>query len=485
MRLSRLLLSAMAALGPHATAFAATPTTAVTVYRGDDETLYAGDGGGPLRSGYAVVRETRRLALASGAQTQVVDDLPAFVDAEALIFDPGAKATVLSRRMLAFGRSSAATLAGLIGHNANVVGEGGQLIASGTVLRADETGLLVRGDDGTDQVVRHYAALRTHTTLATGARLELRLDAAQAGVVDAVMSYPTAGLGWRASYTAVLQPGDACRLRLDAQAGIANRSGRDWRAVKLTLIAGAPRIDENGGPRPMLKSTMAAPASAAMDALPRQAPLDDYRSYTLPAPVTLADGSLTQVPLYAPHTLACERTTLYEIGNTWSPPRPVIAADFGATGSGTVTGRLAFTAFDSLPAGKLRVLADDAEGTPQFIGEGRVDDTPKGARVDLPLGTVFDLRAQHERTAFELDRSSRSLDEGFRVTLHHAGATPRMVTVRVHPDRWRQWTLASASLKPARQTPDLLEFRLAVPAGGATTLDYAIRYTWPAELQPQ
>lgn len=213
MRLSRILPSAIASLGLHAAAFAVTPTTAVTVYRGDDEALYAGEDGSPLRSGYAVVRETRRLALASGVQTQVLDDLPAFVDAEALIFDPGTKVTVLSRRMLAFGQSSAATLTGLIGHNVDVVGEGGQLLAGGTVLRADETGLLVRGDDGTDQVVRHYAALRTHTTLATGARLELRLDAAQAGVVDAVMSYPTAGLGWRASYTAVLQPGDACRDR--------------------------------------------------------------------------------------------------------------------------------------------------------------------------------------------------------------------------------------------------------------------------------
>jgi len=54
------------------------------------------------------------------------------------------------------------------------------------------------------------------------------------------------------------------------------------------------------------------------------------------------------------------------------------------------------------------------------------------------------------------------------------------VTVREHPSRWREWTLASSSTKPSKQSPDVLEFKVSVPAGGKATLDYAVHYRWAA-----
>jgi hypothetical protein len=57
--------------------------------------------------------------------------------------------------------------------------------------------------------------------------------------------------------------------------------------------------------------------------------------------------------------------------------------------------------------------------------------------------------------------------------------------VREHPPRWHQWTLTSSNLKPSKQSTDALEFQVNVPAGGKATLDYAVRYGWTAEEQPQ
>jgi hypothetical protein len=219
-------------------------------------------------------------------------------------------------------------------------------------------------------------------------------------------------------------------------------------------------------------------AKAASADMPQQSALGDYRLYTLPKPVDLPDGSVSQVPLYATRTLACERTALYENGNTWSPPEPMTSPDFNTGGGNTIESTLRFTAFDSLPAGFLRVLGSDNTGTPQFLGEGRVDDTPKGSDANLTLGTAFDLRAERERTAFKLDKDARTMDEAFRITLSNAGQSARVVTVREHPGRWREWTLASSSVKPARQSPDVLEFKVNVPAGGKATLDYAVHYRW-------
>jgi hypothetical protein len=230
-----------------------------------------------------------------------------------------------------------------------------------------------------------------------------------------------------------------------------------------------------------MKAMAMAPAA---EALPEQSSLADYRSYTLPAPVDLPDGSISQVPLYATRTVDCEQTALYQYNGNWLPPRPMIGEqDFG-NDSSPVTSTLRFTAFDSLPAGYLRVLTADRNGVPQFIGEGRINDTPKGGDVTIALGTAFDLRANRERTSFHVDKVGRTMDEAFHITLTNAGDSARTVTVLEHPNRWRTWTLTSSSTKPSKQTSDTLEFKIDVPANGKAVLDYAVRYTWTADNDP-
>jgi hypothetical protein len=302
-----------------------------------------------------------------------------------------------------------------------------------------------------------------------------------------VLSYPTSGIGWRAAYVATLQPGNSCSMQFESRASIANRSGRDWHDAKLTLIAGEPNFAKPSGPRPMMMmKAMAAPAPAMAEALPAQASMDEYRSYTLPAPVDLPDGSISQVPLYATRSLGCERTALYENGGNWLPPRPMInEAEFTSSDNTNITSTLRLTAFDSLPAGYLRVLTADRNGVPQFIGEGRINDTPKGSDATLTLGTAFDLRGSRERTSFHVDKAGRTLDEAFRITLTNAGGSARTVTVREHPNRWRTWTVASSTAKPSQQTTDTLEFKVDVPANGKAVLDYAVRYSWSADDEPQ
>jgi hypothetical protein len=476
-----LALACLAALAGASTA-RATDSTALTLYRSDSPALYASQGGGDVDEGYAVVREQRSLNLAAGVHAVVVGDLPNALDAEALALGfPDGNAKVISQRLLLV-QGAGAALSGLVGHEVSVLGGSGESLASGTLLRAGN-GLLVRGTTGTT-LVRDYAAVRSaEGGFPLGSSLSLRVDAARAGQARAVLSYPTAGLGWRAAYVATLQPGAACRMRFESRASIANRSGRDWHDAQLTLIAGEPNMAKASAPRPM--TSMARGFSAKAEVMPQQDSLGDYRSYTLPGTVELPDGSVSQVPLYVDRTLDCERTALYENGNRYQPPRPILERDYNPGGGSAIVSTLKLKAFDTLPAGYLRVLTADRHGTPQFIGEGRIEDTPKGSDASITLGTAFDLRATRERTAFQVDKAGRTLNEAFRITLGNAGDSARTVTVREHPGRWRQWTLVSSSSKPSAQTPDTLEFRIEVPAGGKAVLDYAVRYRWTADEQPQ
>jgi hypothetical protein len=446
----------------------------LTLYRSDSAALFSA-GEGAVNEGYAVVHEQRRLQLSAGTHDVVIGNLPDYLDPEAVALGFSGKARVLSQRLL-LPRGQNGTLTGHIGKQITVLGATGQPLAQGTLARVGADGsLIIGGDVYGPTVVRDYAAVKlTGGEVGGGARLQLRVDAPGTGGTDAVLTYPTSGIAWRAAYTATLQAGNTCRMQLKSQASIANRSGRDWNDAEVKLVAGEPNFAKPSAPRPMMKAMAARAESYA----PSQSTLGDYRSYTLPGAVDLPDGSVTLTPLYDPRNVDCTRTWLFENGGAWSPPQPNTAQNGSGESSAPVASTLAFRAFDSMPAGYLRVLTLDADGNAEFLGEGRVEDTPKGQDVSFTLGTAFDLRGERERTEFNIDKAARQMDEAFRITLSNAGASARTVTVREHPNRWRNWTLESSSTKPGRQTTDTLEFRVEVPANGSTTLDYAVRYSW-------
>ena len=449
----------------------------ITIYHAGGDALYQ-PGHGAVDSGYAVIRETRRVGFEKGTQDLVIDNLPDYLEPAAVSLGfQGDRVKVLSQRLLLSTGDNDALL-GQVGKQVSVIGDNGQVLVKGQLQRIGRDGsLVISGDVFGPTVVRRYSAVKLISGEAgSGSRLQVRVRTSAGGHADAKLVYPAHGLGWRAAYTGTLQAGSRCRMHLVSMASIANRSGRDWDDADVTLFAGQPNIaSRGGGPRPML----AAVAPSSRNAMPTQQSLDAYRTYRLAGRVDLPDNSVTLTPLYAPRNIDCERQWVYENGNAWTPPRPMTNP---STNANTLTGRiqsvLRFQAPETLPAGKMRVLTDDSKGGQQFIGEDAVPDTSKDDPVEIALGTAFDLHGKRIRTSFQYDQASQRIDEAFRVTLDNAGDTARTVRVIEHPNRWSQWTLQSSSIKPAQQTTDTLAFDVQVPAHGSATLDYALRYQW-------
>ncbi|HEX7341767.1 MAG TPA: DUF4139 domain-containing protein [Rhodanobacteraceae bacterium] len=451
----------------------------LTIYRSTSADLFSAANQGAIDAGHTVVHEQRTLQLQSGTHDIVISNLPDFIDPEAvhLAFDSDKDQVLSQRLLLPSGQNG--TLSGQIGKSVTVMGDSGQQLAQGLLVQVNRDGsLVIGGDVFGPTVVRSYAAVKlTGGQVGGGTRLDLRVQAEHSGKAVARLTYPTAGIGWRATYTGVLESGRHCRMRLDAKASIANRSGRDWKDADIKLIAGAPNFAEANRPHPVMMRAMAVPAAAAPP-MPTQSTLGDYRSYQLPGAVDLPKGSVTLTPLYRARTVSCQRTWLYQNGNTYQPMRPITTNNGGTSQHGPITSMLSFTAFDSFPAGNLRVLTMDKDGNAEFVGAGAVTDTPKGQTVNLTLGTAFDLTGSRTQTSFKVNMTARTMDEGFQVTLTNAGATTRTVTVREHPWRWHNWQLTSSSITPSLQTPNTLEFQVEVPAHGTATLDYAIHYSW-------
>lgn len=465
-----LLALAMTAIAT--TAAAADP--ALTIYRSDGDALFD-SGNAPIPDGHAIVHEARTIALSSGRQTVVIGGLPAMLDTEAVAIDLGANGRVLAQRVLSAGDGGA--VAAHRGERIRISAGDGRVVAEGVLVAIDNGNLGVRGENGLVRYVRDYASLEFPDSAGLpGSTLQMAVDG-KPGNATAALTYPTSGLGWRAAYSAQLLDG-ACKLRLDALASIANRSGRDFPGAALKLVAGSPNFAKGGSPRADNYMMMKSMAAAAPESMPEQSALGDYRSYAIDGSLDLPDASVTQVPLYASRELDCERRWELENGSAWFPAKPLLAPDASAEGSGPIASQLRFAAPENLPAGHLRVLTRDRDGRNELLGENRIGDVAKGRDVVVALGVAFDLSAARERTAFSIDRAARQMNEGFRITLTNSGESVRTVTVREHPNRWRAWTLASSSQKPAAQSPDTLEFRVAVPAGGKAVLDYTVTYRW-------
>jgi len=474
----RLLCAAIAALLATPGAFAA-DNTRLTIYSAGNDALFSGSSQGTLDAGHALVHEKRTLDVAAGSHEVRIGGLPATIDPEAVAvgFGSGSTVNVLGQRVLLANASASGALDGAIGSQVEVQASGGGF--TGELLGASDNGVLIRTTDGKVHLVHDYASVTLpEDAVSGGSSLLLDVDAKSGGQRDALLTYTTSGLGWRAAYTATLEGGSACRMQFKPQASIANRSGRDYDGADIQLVAGQPNLGNRGV---RMYSMAKAPAPMAAEAMPVQASLGDYRSFTLAGAVSLPNGTVTLTPLYPAQALACAREYVIDDGNTYFPPKPN-TNDYGAQDyqDRPIASTLAFSAPDALPAGTLRAWIADRNGAPALLGEGSVADTPKGQRVSVQLGESFDLRASRERTAFHVDAKAHTMTEAYKVSLTNGGDAARTVTVREHPNRWREWSLASSSIKPSKQTPQVLEFEVPVPANGSATLTYSVRYTWTA-----
>ncbi len=481
----RLLCATLATLLATPTAFAADHAS-LTIYHADGDALFSGNSQGSLNDGHALVHEQRQLDMRAGSQELRIGGLPASLDPEAIAvaFGSGPGVTVLGQRVMLANADANGTLDGAIGQSVDVltpglstgVGGGG---FHGTLMGASDNGVLVRTADGKVHLVHQYASVTLPVdAVSGGSSLLLDVDAKAAGGRDAQLTYTTSGLGWRAAYSTELSGGSACRMQFKSEASIANRSGRDYAGANIKLVAGQPNL---GGRMRMYSSAAPAPMMAAERAMPKQASLGDYRSFTLPGAVNLPNRTVTLTPLYPVQDLSCQREYVIEDGGMGYPSKPN-TNDYGAQDyqDRPIASTLAFNAPDALPAGTLRAWMTDRDGVPALLGEGGIADTPKGQRVAVQLGQSFDLRASRERTAFHVDIKAHSMDESYKLTLTNGGDVARTVTVREHPDRWRTWRVTSSSLKPSKQTPQLLEFKVPIPAQGRATLDYTVQYDWTA-----
>jgi hypothetical protein len=314
------------------------------------------------------------------------------------------------------------------------------------------------------------ANLRDRPTLVT------ELDAARAGSQSVELSYLSAGLAWKADYVAELNASDSA-LDLNGWVTLTNTSGTSYPNAKLQLVAG----DVNRVRDEMIMAAKASRMREAAAAAPRsdmaQEALFEYHLYTLRRPTTIADNQTKQVALLGAQGVPVAKELLLQGSEYY------YRSSVGGIGQKMKVG--VFVQFENreisrlgvpMPKGVVRVYKKDSAGNAQFVGEDRIDHTPKNEKVRLKLGEAFDVTADKKQTDFKrrepTNRASYVYESAYEIVVKNA--KKEAVTVVVREPVPGDWTMLEESQRHTKVAAGTAEWKLKVPAEGSTTLRYRV-----------
>ena len=314
------------------------------------------------------------------------------------------------------------------------------------------------------------ATLRDRPTLVA------ELNNRQPGPQTVELTYLSGGLSWQADYVAELAADDAS-LDLNGWVTLTNRSGTAYRNARLQLVAGdvhRVRQEMHLADAAMAKSSVAAAPAVAM----QQESLFEYHLYTLGRPTTLADNQTKQVALLNAAQVPVRKELVLNgsdyyyrssVGDIGQKLKAGVYVEFANRESS----RLGVP----LPKGVVRVYKRDSAGNAQFVGEDRIDHTPKNEKVRLRLGDAFDITADKKQTDFKrkepTNRASYVFESAYEVVVRNAKS--EAVTVTVREPVPGDWTMLEETRPHAKVAAGTAEWRVEVPAGGATTLRYRVQ----------
>lgn len=311
-------------------------------------------------------------------------------------------------------------------------------------------------------------------TLRDRPTLVMSLANATAGAQNLELSYLTGGLSWRADYVAELNARDD-RLDLNGWVTLTNRSGAAYANARLQLVAGDVNRVRDTVPTP--RAMMAQVAKMAEAADMQQEALFEYHLYTLQRPTTLAENQTKQVALLSAAAVPVKKEFLLQGADYY------YSGQYGDLGQKIKVG--VFVEFSNkgeglgvpLPRGIIRVYKKDSQGNAQFVGEDRIDHTPKNETMRLKLGEAFDLTADRKQTAFQklagTSRYNYVFESAWEIVLKNAKS--EAVTVTVREPMPGDWTMVSESHPHTKVASGTAQWQVDVPAEGKTTLTYRVR----------
>jgi hypothetical protein len=303
--------------------------------------------------------------------------------------------------------------------------------------------------------------------------LNWKLNSASSGKIDAEVAYLSNGFTWEASYNLVAtEKSDV--LDVVGWVTMKNQSGMTFTDAKIKLMAGdvnrAPQSSSRGFGGGAGKSVMMA------DAVVTEKSFDEFHLYTLGNPATLRDKETKQVEFVRAAGVKAERIYVFEGSQQYNRR--------GVSSAGKVQVYREFKNSEAnklgiaLPKGKVRFYSQDGDRQLEFVGENRIDHTPKDEVIRVLTGNSFDLVGEHRMTNNTEDGSNRVATQTFEIKVRNRKKESVEIRVIERATRGGNWTLTAQSQPHTKKDATTFEFRVPLKPDEEKVVTYTIRYTF-------
>jgi hypothetical protein len=286
-------------------------------------------------------------------------------------------------------------------------------------------------------------------------------------------SYLAGQLSWSADYVLTVARDDKTG-DIDGWVTLKNASGTSFPNARLQLVAGdLNRVKQVLGRMAMNESRMDAAAAAPM----AQEAFSDYHLYTFGRKTTINNNQTKQLsmlggtgfPVVKRYVVEGQQFYYRNAQHPGAPIKDVVQVFYQfkneeRSGLGM-----------PMPAGVVRVYQSDSSGGTQFVGEDRIDHTPKDETLNLKIGNAFDVVVERKQVDFE-KIAANTYEVEYAITLRNHKSTP--VAVEVNEPLGATWRMLRSSHEWTKTAAWAAQFQVPVTANGSATLNYRVRVTY-------
>src|SRR3954469_23717773 len=288
-------------------------------------------------------------------------------------------------------------------------------------------------------------------------------------------SYLAGKLAWNADYVLTVARDDKSG-DIDGWVTVTNGSGTSFRHASLQLVAGdLNRVRQVFKREADEMKANRAPASAAM----AQEAFSDYHLYTLGHKTTINNSETKQVSMLGATGFPVQKRYVVEgqafyYRNAQHPGSPL---------KDTVQVYYQFKNEEAaglgmpMPSGTVRVYQADSTGGTQFVGEDRIDHTPKDEAIKLKIGNAFDVICERKQTDFQrYQLAANTFEMEYEITLRNHKTIP--VTVEVNEPIGGTWRILQSSHPLNKTAASAAQFMVPLAADGTSVVRYRVRVTY-------
>ena len=287
-------------------------------------------------------------------------------------------------------------------------------------------------------------------------------------------SYLAGKLSWNADYVLTVARDDKA-ADIDGWVTLTNGSGTSFRNAKLQLVAGdLNRVRQVLGRMNLEAARRDVPAAAPQMS---QEAFSDYHLYTLGRKTTINNAETKQVtmlgatdfPVHKRYVVNGQDFYYHNATHPGAPIKDVVQVYYQFKNDQQAGLGM------PMPAGVVRVYQGDSGGGVQFVGEDRIDHTPKDETLNLKIGNAFDVVCERNQIDFEKIAGS-TYEVEYEVTLRNHKSVP--ITIQVNEPIGGTWRMLQASHNWTKTAAWAAQFTVPVAPDGTAVLKYRVRVTY-------